>query len=477
MYLSLSKAAVLSAALLIGTAYAETEVAASTEVAAVVSEAADAVETMEMAVDVAPVSTEAEAVAEAEAAPAEAAPVADSGDTAWIIVATALVLLMTLPGLALFYAGMVRRKNVLGTLMHSFGAAAAASIAWVVLGYSLAFGEGSGAMGAFIGDFKHVFLANIDINALSGTIPVSLFVLFQMTFAIITVAILSGSFAERVKFSSFMLFSALWVLVVYSPITHWVWQANGWLFKAGALDFAGGTVVHINAGVAGLVAAYILGKRIGYGKESMAPHNLVLTLIGGALLWVGWFGFNAGSALTAGSRASMAMLVTHIAAAVAACSWMACEWATRGKSSLLGGVSGAIAGLVVITPAAGFVDPTGALIMGAIGGAVCFVAVMYCKKLLRVDDSLDAFGLHAVGGIVGALLTAVFVTKAVTGTDPLPVMQQLWIQTEGILATIAYSAVMTAVLVLAIDKTIGLRLSQDNEREGMDLSQHGEKVE
>ncbi|MEX7542218.1 ammonium transporter, partial [Acinetobacter baumannii] len=342
----------------------------------------------------------------AEETPAAPTPTAklDTGDTSWILISTALVLLMTIPGLALFYGGMVRKKNVLSTMMFSLSAAILVSLLWVIAGYSIAF---SGT-GAYFGDLSKAMLNGVAFDALSGTIPESLFVIFQMTFAIITVAILSGSIADRMKYSAFMAFIAIWVLVVYAPITHWVWAADGWLFKAGALDFAGGTVVHINSGVAGLVAAYMLGKRIGLGRESMAPHNLTLTVIGASLLWVGWFGFNGGSALGAGARASMAILVTQVAAAAAAFSWLVVERMIRGKASVLGGASGAVAGLVVITPAAGFVGVGGALVMGLIGGVVCFWGITALKRLLKADDALDAFGLHAVGGIVGAILTGVF---------------------------------------------------------------------
>ncbi|BBF76807.1 ammonium transporter [Acinetobacter ursingii] len=306
-------------------------------------------------------------------APAAATPKLDTGDTSWILISTALVLLMTIPGLALFYGGMVRKKNVLSTMMFSLSAAILVSLIWVIAGYSLAF---SGT-GAYFGDLSKAMLNGVAFDALSGTIPETLFVIFQMTFAIITVAIISGSIADRMKYSAFMLFIAVWVLVVYTPITHWVWATDGWLFKAGALDFAGGTVVHINSGVAGLVAAYMLGKRIGLGKESMAPHNLTLTVIGASLIWVGWFGFNGGSALGAGARASMAILVTQVAAAAAAFSWLVVERIIRGKASVLGGASGAVAGLVVITPAAGFVGVGGALIMGLIGGVVCFWGLLH----------------------------------------------------------------------------------------------------
>ncbi|HCO07293.1 MAG TPA: ammonia channel protein [Acinetobacter ursingii] len=417
-------------------------------------------------------------VAPAEpAAPAAATPKLDTGDTSWILISTALVLLMTIPGLALFYGGMVRKKNVLSTMMFSLSAAILVSLIWVIAGYSLAF---SGT-GAYFGDLSKAMLSGVAFDALSGTIPETLFVIFQMTFAIITVAIISGSIADRMKYSAFMLFIAVWVLVVYTPITHWVWATDGWLFKAGALDFAGGTVVHINSGVAGLVAAYMLGKRIGLGKESMAPHNLTLTVIGASLIWVGWFGFNGGSALGAGARASMAILVTQVAAAAAAFSWLVVERIIRGKASVLGGASGAVAGLVVITPAAGFVGVGGALIMGLIGGVVCFWGITALKRMLKADDALDAFGLHAVGGIVGAILTGVFysdeIIKAAGVTLAPTFAGQLWVQLEGVLATIIYSGVMTFIILKVIDLIIGIRVSADDERMGLDLSQHGERIE
>ncbi|MEO4184486.1 ammonium transporter [Acinetobacter pittii] len=422
-------------------------------------------------------ATTAEApVAETPAAPAPT-PTLDTGDTSWILVSTALVLLMTIPGLALFYGGMVRKKNVLSTMMFSLSAAILVSLLWVIAGYSIAF---SGT-GAFFGDLSKAMLNGVAFDALSGTIPESLFVIFQMTFAIITVAILSGSIADRMKYSAFMVFIAVWVLIVYAPITHWVWAADGWLFKAGALDFAGGTVVHINSGVAGLVAAYMLGKRIGLGRESMAPHNLTLTVVGASLLWVGWFGFNGGSALGAGARASMAILVTQVAAAAAAFSWLVVERMIRGKASVLGGASGAVAGLVVITPAAGFVGVGGALVMGLIGGVVCFWGITALKRLLKADDALDAFGLHAVGGIVGAILTGVFysdeIIKAANVALAPTFAGQLWVQVEGVLATMVYSGIATFVILKVIDLVIGIRVNADDERMGLDLSQHGERIE
>ncbi|MCO8108773.1 ammonium transporter [Acinetobacter indicus] len=408
-----------------------------------------------------------------EVAAAEEEAVLDTGDTAWILVSTALVLLMTIPGLALFYGGMVRKKNVLSTMAHSFVAAAVVSLVWVIIGYTLAFGEGN----AFIGSLDKFMLAGITTDALSGTIPEILFVIFQMTFAIITVAIISGSIAERMKFGAFVAFIAIWVVVVYAPITHWVW-GGGWLGNDGALDFAGGTVVHINSGVAGLVAAYMLGKRMGLGRESMAPHNLTLTVVGASLLWVGWFGFNGGSALGANGSAGYALVVTQVAAAAAALAWLVTEKVVRGKASVLGGASGAVAGLVVITPAAGFVTVGGALAMGLIGGVVCFWGITALKRALKADDSLDAFGLHGVGGIVGAILTAFFASEFIMGdAAPASLMGQLWVQVEGVIATIVYSAVLTFIILKVIDLVIGIRVESDDERMGLDLSQHGERVE
>lgn len=452
----------LSGALLGGSAVVWAEEAASTPVTEQTVAVTETVSTT--------VAAELPAVAEVEP---EAEATLDTGDTAWILVSTALVLLMTIPGLALFYGGMVRKKNVLSTMAHSFVAAAVVSIAWVAIGYSLAFGEGN----AFIGGLDKLMLSGIGTDTLSGSIPEILFVIFQMTFAIITVAIISGSIAERMKFGAFVAFVAIWVVVVYAPITHWVW-GGGWLGNDGALDFAGGTVVHINSGVAGLVAAYMLGKRMGLGRESMAPHNLALTVVGASLLWVGWFGFNGGSALGANGSASYAIVVTQVAAAAAALSWLVVEKVVRGKASVLGGASGAVAGLVVITPAAGFVTVGGALIMGLIGGVVCFWGITALKRLLKADDSLDAFGLHGVGGIVGAILTAVFASEFIMGdAAPANMMAQLWVQVEGVLATIAYSAVMTFIILKVIDLAIGIRVSNDDERMGLDLSQHGERVE
>jgi Amt family ammonium transporter len=405
---------------------------------------------------------------------AQAAPKLDTGDTAWMLTATALVLLMTIPGVALFYGGMVRKKGVLAAVMQGFAITCLISVVWMVIGYSLAFGGGN----AYVGDFSKVMLKHMEVGTLNGTMPESVFVIFQMTFAIITPALIAGSLADRMKFSSLLWFVGLWSIVVYAPITHWVW-GGGFLGKAGVLDFAGGTVVHINAGIAGLVAALMLGKRVGYGSENMAPHNLTLSVIGAALLWVGWFGFNAGSAVGANGAAGMAMAVTQIATAAAALAWMFIEWALRGKPSVLGIVSGAVAGLVAITPASGFVGPSGALAIGIASGIICYWAATSLKQKLGYDDSLDCFGIHGIGGIVGALLTGVFAVKAIGGTAG--VLEgntgQLWIQFEGILATILWCAIATAIILKLIDLTIGLRVSEEDERQGLDQSLHGESVQ
>ena len=406
---------------------------------------------------------------------AEDAPTLSAGNTAWMLTATALVLFMTIPGLALFYGGMVRKKNVLATLMQSFFIAALVSVLWVVVGYSLAFAPGN----SFIGGFDKVLLKGVAFDQLwpGTTIPEMLFMVFQMTFAIITPALITGAFAERMKFSALIVFVSAWLLVVYAPIAHWVWEASGWLFAMGALDYAGGTVVHINAGIAGLVAAVMLGKRVGYGKELMAPHNLVLTLIGASMLWVGWFGFNAGSALNADARAAMAMVVTQVAAAAATLSWVAAEWVFKGKPSLLGAASGAVAGLVCITPASGFVDVSGALILGLLAGVVCYWGATSLKRALKYDDSLDAFGVHGVGGILGSILVGVFATNAIAGGAVKPVGEQLVVQLIATGATVAYTLVVTAVLLKLIDWTIGLRVSEEEEREGLDIVLHGEHVD
>ncbi len=403
-----------------------------------------------------------------------AQPKLDTGDTAWMLVSTALVLMMTIPGLALFYGGMVRKKNVLATVMQSFAICALVTVLWFIIGYSLAFSDG-GPLNAYVGGTSNVFLAAIgmeSVNALAGTIPEYVFMMFQMTFAIITPALIAGAFAERMKFSAMLLFMALWALVVYAPIAHWVW-GGGMLGSAGVLDFAGGTVVHINAGVAGLVTALVLGKRKGYGTENMAPHNLVLSLIGASLLWVGWFGFNAGSAVAANALAAVAMANTQIATAAAALAWMFAEWALRGKPSVLGIVSGAVAGLVAITPAAGFVAPMGSLWIGIAGGITGFVFAVYVKHALGYDDSLDAFGVHGMCGIVGAILTAVFAAPSVNelGKDA-SVMLQLY----GIGVTIVWCAVATFVILMIVKLFVGLRVDEATEIEGLDYRLHGESV-
>ena len=410
------------------------------------------------------------------AQPALAAETLDTGNTAWMLTSTALVLMMTIPGLALFYGGMVRKKNVLSTIGQSFAITCLMTVLWMVAGYSIAFGDG-GSLNSYWGGLSNAFLVNMGKDTLNGTIPDSVFMTFQMTFAIITPALITGAFAERMKFSSMMVFMGLWMLIVYAPITHWVW-GGGFLGEAGVLDFAGGTVVHINAGIAGLVCALVLGKREGLGQESMAPHNLVLSVIGASLLWVGWFGFNAGSAVAADGSAGMAMAVTQIATAGAALSWMIVEWVLKKKPSVLGMISGAVAGLVAITPASGYVDPMGALLLGLIAGVVCYWGATSLKNMFGYDDSLDAFGIHGIGGIVGALLTGVFANKAIGGTAGLLEGNagQVLIQLEGIIATIVYTAVVTFILLKIIGAVMGLRVSKDAEIEGLDYNEHGETV-
>ena len=403
----------------------------------------------------------------------DAVPALDSGDTAWMLTSTALVLLMTIPGVALFYGGMVRKKNVLGVVMQSFAITCLVTILWTVIGYSLAFSEGS----AYVGGFDRLFLKGMTVDSMSGTIPESVFMTFQMTFAIITPALIAGAIAERMRFSALLWFVGLWSIVVYAPIAHWVW-GGGFLGDAGVLDFAGGTVVHINSGVAALVAALVLGKRIGYGRDNLAPHNLTYTIIGASLLWFGWFGFNAGSAVAANGTAGMAMAVTQIAAAAAAMIWMFAEWIGHGKPSVLGIASGAIAGLVAITPAAGYVDASGALAIGATAGLVCFWGATWLKKRMGYDDSLDVFAVHGLGGIAGALLTGVFALEAIGGTPG--ALEGNWgqigIQFYGVAATLIYSAGATFILLKIIDATLGLRVEEDDEREGLDIRLHGESV-
>ena len=400
-----------------------------------------------------------------------------AGDTAWMMMSTALVLLMTIPGVALFYTGMVRKKNVLSTMAHSFVAVCIVSVLWVVVGYSLAFTPG---VTPWIGSFDRFMLNGLEfiktegmvtVHHLAPTIPESVFMMFQMTFAIITPALIAGAFAERMKFSAVVAFISLWSLLVYAPVAHWVWEPTGWLASLGVLDFAGGTVVHINAGVSGLVAAIIVGPRLGFGRVAMPPHNLILTVIGASLLWVGWFGFNAGSAGTADGRAGMAMFTTQLATAAAALTWMVIEWVKRGKPSVLGMVSGAVAGLVAITPASGYVDVTGAFAIGIAAGIACYWGATWLKSTMGYDDSLDVFGVHAIGGIVGALLTGVFAVKAIGGVD-----SSIALQAIGVVSTIVYVSAVTAVILVVLDKIIGLRVEMDEENDGLDLEQHGEHV-
>ena len=409
---------------------------------------------------------------------ADAKPKIDSGDTAWMLTSTALVLMMTIPGLALFYGGMVRKKNVLATVMQSFAVTCLVSVLWLVVGYSLAFTSGS----TILGGLSKIFLKGLTIDSVSElakTIPETVYVCFQLTFAIITPALIAGAFAERMKFSAMMWFMGLWSIIVYCPIAHWVW-GGGFLGDLGVLDFAGGTVVHINAGVAGLVCALVLGKRKGFGIENMAPHNLVLSVIGASLLWVGWFGFNAGSASAANGSAGMAMAVTQFAAAAAALAWMFAEWVSRGKPSVLGVISGAVAGLVAITPASGFVNPAGALVIGIAAGLLCYWGATSLKLALRYDDSLDAFGVHGIGGFVGAILTGVFAIEAIGGDgrkglidgNAGQVLTQLW----GCLVCMAWCAIATFVILKVVDALIGLRVSNEGEVEGLDINLHGETV-
>jgi Amt family ammonium transporter len=402
----------------------------------------------------------------------------NSGDTAWMLTSMALVLMMTIPGLALFYGGMVRKKNVLSTLMQSFTITALITLLWWIFGYSIAFTPGSTP---FLGGTSRMFLhgaisladpKTTTVSHLAPTIPEVVYSMFQLTFAIITPALICGSFAERMKFSAMLWFMGLWSTLVYFPIAHWVWEPTGWLNVKGVLDFAGGTVVHINAGIAGLATALMLGKRIGYGKETMAPHNVAFTVIGASLLWVGWFGFNAGSEVAADGRAGMAMTVTQIATAAAALAWMFAEWITKGRPSVLGIASGAVAGLVAITPASGFVLPDASVVIGLAAGVICFFSATALKKVMGYDDSLDAFGVHCIGGIVGALLTGALVSKEYSGVDG-SVLTQLW----GVGSTLIYGFAMSMLILWVLDLTIGLRVTADEEREGLDLALHGERVE
>ncbi len=398
----------------------------------------------------------------------------DSGDTAWMLTSTALVLFMTIPGLSLFYAGMVRAKNALSVMMQCFAITCVVTVLWVVYLYSLAFGND---VNGFVGDLGKAFFKGVGADAVQGSIPETVFSMFQLTFAIITPALIIGAFAERMKFSALLWFMGLWVTFVYAPICHWVW-GGGWLGNMGVLDFAGGTVVHINAGIAGLVAALVMGKRAGYPGTPMKPSNLVLTVVGAGMLWVGWFGFNAGSELAADGTAGMAMAVTQIATATAALAWMFSEWISHGKPSALGIASGAVAGLVAITPASGFVGPVGALVIGVAAGVACYLAAVKVKRALGYDDSLDAFGVHGIGGIVGALLTGVFVSARFGGAglaDGVTIGAQLGKQFVGVLATIVYCGVVSFVILKIIDVVIGLRAKEEAEEMGLDLALHDEQ--
>ena len=412
----------------------------------------------------------------------EAAPVLNSGDTAWMLVASLLVLFMTIPGLALFYGGMVRSKNVLSVLMQCFAITCLISILWVIYGYSIAFdttGMEAGVtnFNSFTGGLGKAFLNGLTVDSLTYLVPESVFVVFQMTFAIITPALIVGAFAERMKFSAMLIFMAVWFTLVYAPIAHMVWSGDGGLlWDWGVLDFAGGTVVHINAGVAGLVACIVLGKRKGFPTTPMAPHNLGYTLIGAAMLWVGWFGFNAGSAVAANGTAGMAMLVTQIATAAAALGWMGAEWLTHGKPSALGIASGVVAGLVAITPAAGTAGPMGAIVIGLSAGVICFFCATSMKRKLGYDDSLDAFGVHGIGGIVGALLTGVFAAPALGGFGTVTdIGSQLFIQFKGVAFTVVYTGVITFVILKVLDMLMGLRVTEEEESIGLDLSLHNER--
>lgn len=405
----------------------------------------------------------------------------NTGDTAWVMIATILVLFMTVPGLALFYGGMVRKKNVLSTMMHSFSATALVGILWVVIGCSLAFTEGNW----FIGGFERVLLQGMSIDLANQqltiapnapTIPESVFMLFQMTFGIISVAIISGAFAERIKYSVMMWFSGLWFLLVYVPICHWVW-GGGFMAQGGVLDYAGGTVVHISAGIAGLVVAIMLGKRVGHGKEAMPPHNMVITLIGAGMLWIGWFGFNAGSAMSASASAGMVMVVTQVSATAGALTWLICEKIAGHRTSSLGLVSGIVSGLVGITPAAGFVDTTGALCIGVLTTIGTFLSVSIMKHKLGYDDSLDAFGIHGFGGILGAIFTGIFFNNDIFAADK-QIFSQIFIQLKDVVITVIYSGVMSILILMAVNKICkGLRVEYDDERAGLDVSIHGERVE
>ena len=397
----------------------------------------------------------------------------DTGNTAWIITATALVLFMTLPGLALFYGGLVRKKNVLSVLMQCISVACLASVLWLVIGYSLAFGEGN----QWIGDTSKMFLSGVGRDTLSGDIPETVFFAFQMTFAVITPALIVGAYVERIKFSAVLLFSGLWLLIVYAPVTHWIWAGNGWLFQAGLLDFAGGLVVHLTAGSSALVLAAMLGPRSTFPLQVDPPHNPAMVMIGASMLWVGWFGFNAGSALAADGNAGMAMVVTHISAATASLVWMLMDWSRFGKPTLIGLVTGTIAGLASITPASGSVGPIGALIIGASAGIICYLFVNIVKNNLKIDDSLDVFAVHGVGGLIGIILVAFLVDANIGGAgyaDGINAISQLMIQLKGTVAVLVLSVVATIVITYVVKLTVGLRVDDSSEVEGLDISSHGE---
>jgi ammonium transporter, Amt family len=404
----------------------------------------------------------------------------NSADTGWMMTATALVLLMTLPGIALFYGGMVRRKSIISTMACVVAICAVVSLLWFAVGYSIAFTPGSGALSPYLGGTDRLWFAGLDyikdtqkvaVSHIAPNIPESVYAMYQLTFAIITAALVVGAFVERMRFSAMLIFMSLWTLVVYAPIAHWVWEPGGWLARMGVLDFAGGSVVHINAGVAGLVCAYAIGPRRGYGREPFPPFNLGLTMAGAGMLWVGWFGFNAGSAVAADGRAGLAMAVTHIAAAAGALSWMLAEWVVRGKPSLLGLCSGLVAGLVAITPAAGFVSPRSALVFGLVAGLACYWGATALKRALDADDSLDVFGVHGIGGLVGALLTGVFASKTISGVEGSVLTQAI-----GAGAVLLYSLIMTALVLWVTSRLVSLRVSEALEAEGLDISQHAESI-
>ncbi|HEY7757986.1 MAG TPA: ammonium transporter [Burkholderiales bacterium] len=403
-------------------------------------------------------------------------PTLDAGNTAWMLTSTALVLFMTIPGLALFYAGLVRSKNVLSILMQCFAITCMVTLAWVVVAYSIAFGDG-GAANAWYGGFAKSLLSGVEVKTVRGSIPETVFAMFQLTFAIITPALVIGAYAERVRFSAMLLFALLWLLLVYAPVAHWVW-GDGWLQKMGIMDYAGGLVVHLNAGMAALVTALVLGRRKGFPETSMPPHNLGMAVTGACMLWVGWFGFNAGSALAADGSAGMAMLVTQIGAATGSLAWMFCEWARYGKPSVLGIVTGMVAGLGTITPASGFVGPMGAIAIGAAAGVACFFATNFMKRSLSVDDSLDVFPVHGVGGLLGTMLTGVFAAAAVGGVgyaEGVTLGRQVLVQLTGVLATAAWSGVVTWILLKITDALLGMRVAPDEETEGLDTVLHNEK--